>query len=313
MTRVAKTFFTLPFWLTLFAVGLLLVPIQHRTALAAFDAHEEKVEPEFTREADTIIARLIPRAKSTSVLIAFEAAGGRLRDVAGVDFKEVARPEVDHKDFKSALFVAGIENIARGAEVRLSITSDFFSSSTEYWIFNEKSENPWMNSGAENTSLSDRVRGLVVKVRDGGRLDADGAADGRITIIGGPKDSFWGYALGTLFIRFFGIFLVLSILMIGMILAGKIFLYFEKKIRKEGKIISGPAKTASEGIKPAATDEEILPEQASAIATALHLHLAAPQSPEPMHLHLSRITSWTQQGREQIMSERFRVFNREDK
>ncbi len=313
MKLLDKTVFIMAFWLTLLAAGLLLGPIQCRTALAAFDTHLEKVEPEFTRKDNTITARLIPRAKSTSVLINFEVANGRLAEVAGMNFKEAARPAVDHKDFKSALFVAGIENIDRGAEVRLSITSDFFSSSTEYWIFNEKSETPWMNSGAENTSLSDRVRGLIVTVKDGGKFDGDGLADGRITVIGGPKDSFWGYALGTLFIRFFGIFLVLAILMIGMILAGKIFLYFEKKIRKEGKIISGPAKTASEGIKPAATDEEIGPEQASAIATALHLHLAAPQSPKPRQLHFPRLTSWTQQGREQIMSERFLVFNRRNK
>lgn len=313
MRKNEKRFFTRSFGLTLLILLLLLGQIHYQTAWAAFDNNVEKIKPEFTRTENKIIAKLIPRAKSTSVFIDFEVTNGRLAEVAAMDFKEAARPGMDHKDFKSALFVVRIEDIPRATEVKLSITSDFFTSSTEFWIFNEKSETAWMNSNAENIGHPNQVQELVMKVKDGGKFDSDGLADGRITIVGGPKDSFWGYALGTLFIRFFGIFLVLSILMIGMILAGKIFLYVEKKTKKEGKILWRTTEAASEGIKPTKAEKEMGPEQASAISLALHLHLATLQSPEPMHLLVPRISSWTQQGREQIMGERFLVFNRSNR
>ena len=66
-------------------------------------------------------------------------------------------------------------------------------------------------------------------------------ANGRIQLIGGPKDYFWSYALGTLVVRFFGVFLVLSMLMIGMLSAGQLFIALEKRrTRLAAPIVSGP-------------------------------------------------------------------------
>ncbi|MEJ2659061.1 MAG: hypothetical protein P8012_18035, partial [Desulfobacterales bacterium] len=223
MTQTTKRFFNATFrtWLIL---AFMLVALAPRTAVwAAFGEDLEKPKPEFTREGDTITAKLIPRAKSTSVSIHFQVSGGRLMDVEGMDFQEAAYPGIDNKDFKSELFLIKIDKVSPGGEATVSITSDFFSGSTQYWIFNRKLKEPWMNGDAKNISLPDLVQKLVVSVKDGGPFDSDGEANGQITIAGGPKDSFWGYALGTLFIRFFGIFLVLSVLMIGMILSGRVF------------------------------------------------------------------------------------------
>ena len=174
-------------------------------------------------------AKLIPRAKSTSVQIQFSVAGARLLDVEGMDFENAERPEVDVKNFKSALFVIHLGDVTPGGEAKVSLTSDFFISSTQFYVFNETLSQPWIISDAANLSLPDRVQELVVTVKDGGPLDSDGKADGRITLVGGPRDSFWGYALGTLFIRFFGIFIVLSILMLGMIFSGLVFQWLARR------------------------------------------------------------------------------------
>ena len=84
-------------------------------------------------------------------------------------------------------------------------------------------------------------------MQDGGNLDADGAADGQIRLVGGPRDSFWGYALGTLFIRFFGIFFVLSLLMIGMFASGWIFTLLD---RIRGCKAVDPAAAAPPACRP---------------------------------------------------------------
>jgi hypothetical protein len=190
----------------------------------------EKPIPEFTREGEVIIAKLIPRAKSTSVTIQFKVDGGKLDEVKGVDFLACDRPEVDIKNFKSALFEVNASGITPGGEAKVIVISDFFISSTQYYVFNESQEKPWMISEARNISHPDRVQELIVLVKDGGPYDSDGTENGKIRFIGGPRDSFWGYALGTLFIRFFGIFLVLTVLMIGMILSGRFFdWYFYRK------------------------------------------------------------------------------------
>jgi len=308
MTKISKIFFSGSYKMRiLFAVAVFaVIP---GICWATFSEDIEKPKPEFSREGDKITARLIPRGKSTSVLIDFEVSGGKLTKVSGVDFETAARPEVDIKNFKSALFMVEAAEISPpGAEVKVKISSKFFSSSTKYYVFNEHIEKPWMISEAENISLPDFLQDLIVTVKDGGPYDSDGAADGKIVFTGGPRDSFWGYALGTLFIRFFGIFIVLGVLMIGMIISGKIFQSMEKK---KVKPVEKP-KPAPPVSKPlTAAKKEVSPEMASAVAVALHLHFSSlKRSSELVPLSLPRINAWTQHGRQQIMEERFLTFNR---
>jgi len=286
----------------------MMVALTPQTSVwAAFGEDLEKPKPEFTREGDVITAKLIPRAKSTSVAIRFQVSGGRLIDVEGMDFKEAERPGVDNKDFKSELFMIKIDQVTPGGEVKVSITSDFFSSSTQYWIFNQTSKEPWMNADAQNLSLPDLVQKLVVSIKDGGPFDSDGATDGRISLAGGPKDSFWGYALGTLFIRFFGIFLVLSILMIGMIISGKIFQMLDNKKEERAKDMQLPPAAATPDIQPG---EAVRSELASAICVALHLHLSEQQPTATSHFFTPTISPWARQGRERIMNARSIPTNR---
>jgi Na+-transporting methylmalonyl-CoA/oxaloacetate decarboxylase gamma subunit len=147
----------------------------------------------------------------------------------------------------------------------------------------------------------------VVSVKDGGPFDSDGAVDGRITFTGGPKDSFWGYALGTLFIRFFGIFLVLSILMIGMILSGKVFQMLDKKKAKREIEIQVQPEVPVPDIQPA---ESIEPELAAAVGAALHLHFSGRRSGADFQFITPAISPWVRQGRERIMNARSIPTNR---
>jgi len=282
-----------------------------RISWAEFSEDIEKPKPEFSRQGDRVTAKLIPRGKSTSVLIDFEVSGGKLTKVSGVDFETAARPEVDTKDFRSALFMAEVAEISPpGAEVKVKISSKFFSSSTQYHVFNEHLEKPWMISEAENIALPDFLQELVVTVKDGGPYDSDGAADGKIVFTGGPRDSFWGYAVGTLFIRFFGVFIVLGVLMIGMIVSGKIFQTMEKKKVKPAEKPKPPAAAKEKPKSPAPAKKEVSPEMATAVAVALHLHLSSLRSSATMPLSVPRLDSWTQHGRQQMMEERFLIFNK---
>jgi Na+-transporting methylmalonyl-CoA/oxaloacetate decarboxylase gamma subunit len=306
MTSLPDEFFK-RIW-TWLILALMLIALTPRTAVwAAFGEDLEKPKPEFTRKGNVITAKLIPRAKSTSVSIHFQVSGGRLINVEGMDFKEAARPGVDNKDFKSELFVIKIDKVSPGAEAKVSITSDFFTSSTEFWVFNPQSKGPWANADAQNISLPDMVQTLTVSVKDGGPFDSDGAADGRITFVGGPKDSFWGYALGTLFIRFFGIFLVLSILMLGMIISGRVFQMLDKKKAKE--ILSQP-KAPTPDIQPA---EFVEPELAAAVCAALHLHFSSHRPMTAPHFIKPEISPWVRQGRERIMNARSILTNRSNR
>ena len=283
------------------------------TAWAAFGEVIEKPVAEFSRQGDRISAKLIPRAKSTSVQIQFSAVGARLLDVAGMDFEKAERPEVDVKNFKSALFVIHLGEVTPGAEAKVSLTSDFFISSTQFYVFNETLPQPWIISESANLSLPDRVQELVVTVTDGGPLDSDGKADGRITLVGGPRDSFWGYALGTLFIRFFGIFIVLSILMIGMIVSGFVFQWLarRKAAVRDTTATVGTPQIKAENNRPPGTRLE--PAAAAAVAVALHLHLAGAEVAPAMDLSGPSPGSWTLHGRAQMMAERMLVFNRKNR
>jgi len=295
-------------WIMAVFFAFVLLP---QTLWAAFGEDLEKPKPEFTREQDKITAKFIPRAKSTSVTIAFEVLGGKLKDVTPVDFSTANRPGVDSKDFRSELYMLEITDVKPGAEVSVSLSSSFFSSSTEIWGFNEKLKDSWMKGDTENLPLADRVRQLVFQVKDGGAFDGDGAADGKIVLVCGPKDSFWGYAIGTLFIRFFGIFIVLGVLMAGMIFSGRFFQALEarqlKTVAKPEPVMQ--TAPAAKPVEPEKEDE-ISPETAAAIGAALHAHFTAAQSSEPLDLSQSLLTGWTQHGRQQIMTDRFKTFNR---
>jgi hypothetical protein len=275
----------------------------------------EKPKPEFTRSGGRIAAKLMPRAKSTSIRIEFEVtAGGKLEDVKGMDFAAVDRPDVDIKNFKSEVFQIVIGDVAPGGTATVAVRSDFFSLSTAFYVFNPKREHPWIRDAqTENRALPDRVRELIVQVQDGGNLDADGQSDGRITVIGGPRDSFWGYALGTLFIRFFGIFIVLCLLMLGMLVSGRVFKAMDRIV---GVKTAGPQEQSGRpGIR---SPEEMAPgdadrvseETVAAIAAALYLRdnvlrvpKAAPHPPDAG-------TAWSLEGRKRIMNDRLMVFHR---
>ena len=124
-----------PTWITWLASSCLMLAIlqwpgpSHGFLLSS---DLEKPNPEFTREGEIISAKLTPRAKSSSVVIRFQVQGGRLAEVSGVDFFSAARPEVDVKNFKSALFGIRVEDVPKGGNVRVSVISDFFSGGTQF-------------------------------------------------------------------------------------------------------------------------------------------------------------------------------------
>ncbi len=300
--------------------GLLLLVVSPALAWAfKIGPDIEKPKPEFTRSGDQISAKLIPRAKSTSIEIRFQVKGGRLADVGTYDWETAERPEVNVKNFKSSLFEVRIDDIPAGGEAAVSIISDFFISSTRFFIFNPRLPSPWIKDApVENISLGNRVQELTVIVKDGGPLDADGAVNGRITLIGGPRDSFWGYALGTLFIRFFGIFIVLVVLMIGMLASGWIFQRLLSRGKKSDALIVDPSALA--GMGEARSAAAALPadkaagqpsvETVSAIATALQLHLAPWRPAQRIYIFRPEACAWTQQGRQQMMNGRNLTLNK---
>lgn len=273
---------------------------------AAFGDDPEKPKPEFTRQEERMAAKLIPRGKSSSVLIEFQAAGGRLLGIEGMDFDPAGQKGLDAKDFRSDLFAVTVGEIAPGGEVKLSLSSSYFTQATELWVLNRASAPPWLPALAENIERPNRVQELVITVKDGGPLDSDGAANGEILLVVGPRDSFWGYALGTLLIRFFGVFLVLGVLQAGMLLAGQVFQALDR--RKQAPKIT--AATAAAAEEPEVSAESIEAEAATAIAVALHLHLAALQASAALNLGQSDASSWARQGRTQIMRDRLLTHDR---
>ena len=279
----------------------------------------EKPKPEFQRNGNEISANFIPRAKSTRVTISFGVKDDRgiLESVKGVDFESVAHSNVDVKNFKSAVFEIQIGNLKPGGSASVWLQSDFFSSATAFYVYNPNREKPWMDAGAENRPYKDRIRELLITVSDGGEFDADGAVDGRVRILGGPRDSFWGYALGTLFIRFFGIFIVLSILMVGMILSGFIFKALERRKAKKDANQKDPIKAKAPAESDAAVslpeaDQEVdaVEETVAAIGVALHLHLSSSHMAKAPAVDSGPDSSWIWEGRHRIMNDRLSVFNR---
>ncbi len=297
------------------------------SAWAAFGEDPEKPKPEFTRKGEDINARLIPRGKSLSVLIHFRAAGAALNEVEVADFAEGEEPDVDLKDFRSGFFKMRLVTPTPGAEAHLTISSAYFNSSTQLWGGNPKQKASWKDCRADNKSLPDRVNELTITVQDGGSLDADGAVNGKIEIYTGPHDSFWGYAIGTLFIRFFGVFIVLGVLQLGMLISGAVFQRLESR-NQQTAAASIPAEILSEkepvpGFRieehqtPPAIDPGVSGEVAAAIALALHLHGesqnrqqsvgAKPQTTGPSQAGPS---PWSMFGRGALMADRLRTFDR---
>ncbi len=282
----------------------------HATGLFS-SVDTEKPNPEFTQDGDRITAQYIPRAKSTSVSVEFQVTdGGTIDQVKGIDFFAIDRPEVDIKNFKSAAFEIGIRDIAPGGKATVAIRSDFFSLSTAFFIFNPHLAAPWIRDAQkENRLLADRVRELVVEVQDGSDRDADGAADGRITMVGGPRDSFWGYALGTLFIRFFGIFFVLTLLMAGMIVSGRVFTLLD---RLKGIKPAAPTPAPVAAMPPAGKTPgkaAVVPEAVvAAIGAALYLGNRAGRIAPAAGGTSEPGRAWSAAGRQRIMQERLALF-----
>jgi Na+-transporting methylmalonyl-CoA/oxaloacetate decarboxylase gamma subunit len=292
-------YFYLFLWIALLALLLPSVPLW-----AAFGEDIEKPKPEFSQEGGDWIARLVPRGKSTSVQIRFHLEGGDITQAAAIEFAPAEQPKVDSKNFRSDFFKVEA-NLPPGSEAVLAASSDYFTSATELWGAQPGAVSVWGTLGATNVGLADRVNRLTVAVKDGGPLDADGQADGRLMVIFGPRDSFWGYALGTLFIRFFGIFLVLSILMLGMNLSGQVFQRMDRRKEQRSTMVAA----ALEQVIPQAP-EELPAELAAAAAVALHLHLAAGRAQTPAGAATQGFSAWSQNGRAKLMTDRMPVFNR---
>jgi hypothetical protein len=282
-------------------------------SLAAIGEDTEKPVPEFTRTGKTITAKLIPRAKSNSVLIDFDAVQGNLADVKGIEFETLQTPELDIKEFKSSFFEVMVD-LPQGAEADISITSSFFSVSTEYWVYNAKKPAKWANSGIQAKKGTGASNQFVIRVTDGGELDGDGTANGRIQLIGGPKDYFWSYALGTLVVRFFGVFLVLSVLMIGMLSIGQLFIFMEKRrVRLAPAPYRPPQSPPAPRTEPSKSPDAPDPDTVAAIATALHLHLTPKTSPDAFESKKAGQNSWVQYGRVEIQNARLQTFLRPTK
>jgi hypothetical protein len=297
--------------LTCSAAAALIALIAGLTAAgpvwAAFGEDLEKPKPEFSREGETITAKLIPRGKSSSILIEFRVAGGRQVEMAGVDFESVQDERVDIKDFRSALFSFRVEGVLPGGAITISLKSAYFTGATELWIFNRRQAPAWMNAQAQVLEREGRMQELVATVQDGGPFDGDGASDGKVMVVAGPKDSFWGYALGTLFIRFFGIFIVLGLLQAGMVAVGLIFQHLGRRGRRSQ--VAAPAAEPEMAFSDAGA-VSVDPETAAAVATALHLHFAALRESAEVSLAPADPSSWARQGRSQIMRDRISAHGR---
>ncbi len=297
------------------------------SAWAAFGEDLEKPKPEFNQEGSDWIARLVPRGKSLSVQIRFQALNGRIAAIQTAEFEAGQEPAVDVKDFRSGFYRVSLDlPDASAAEATLVLASVYFNNATHLWAGNPRQSGSWKDTEATNVSLPDRVNTLTITVRDGGPLDADGQKNGRIEVFVGPHDSFWGYAIGTLFIRFFGIFIVLGILMLGMMLSGVVFRHIENR--------SSPAPTMPiiptadtetsipEPVIPAPQPEpaarpSVPPEVAAAVALALHLYSGSekgrsePGSTNPSSApRNSSPSAWAQFGRNKLMADRLQTFDR---
>jgi len=197
-----------------------------------------------------------------------------------------------------------IGNVAPGGAADVAVTSSFFTSATQFWIFEEHETPHWVNSQAKNISVGDNIQQFKLKVTDGGPFDVDGKANGHILLIGGPRDSFWGYVIGTLFIRFFGVFIVLCALMIGMLISGFIF---HKLVKQKLPDVQPEGAENEHQPSPA---ESISPEMAAAVGMVLHLHFSQARQVFCCDLQTLKSSAWEIDGRHRMMDNRLVPFNR---
>jgi len=281
--------------------AMVLLPC-HRV-WAAFGEDIEAPKPKFSQEGADWIATLVPRGKSTEIKIRFRVTGGTFTAVDAKVFAPGDLPQVDQKTFRSDFFRLQMTPAAQGGEVSLAMNSDYFTTATELWGAVSVNSPVWQTTGAVNVKNADRGNTLTLTVRDGGPLDADGQADGRIQLICGPRDSFWGYALGTLFIRFFGVFVVLGVLEVGMLVSGRIFQRIAARAQP-------PAAQSPTEEPPMEETHAVTPETAAAIALALHLKAGAGGLKPSARTDVSGGSPWAQLGRAKSMSDRMPVFDR---
>ncbi len=248
----------------------------YSTLWAAFGDDIEKPKPVFTQEDTDWVTELIPRGKSTPVRIRFHVDGGMLSKPVETDFTDANRPNINWKNYRSGYFLLDIIPAVPGGEVTLSLSSNYFTSATDIWGFTERKSKTWGTIGIKSRTVKGEPTLISSVIRDGSVLDEDGTADGKIQIIIGPRDDFWGYAIGTLVIRFFGVFMVLGILMIGMMLSGKVFksMGIKDKIASPSPAPAAPlVKREPEVFEPEPVSmEEIPADIAAAIGLGIHLY-----------------------------------------
>jgi hypothetical protein len=254
-------------------VVTVLVQLSVSSVFAAFGDDVEKPKPEFTKNGSVITAKLLPRGKSNSIAIGFNVHGGEFTDIQSIALPRNNDSVIDPKDFRSDLFAISISNVQTGGEINLTVSSDYFSSSTRFFVYNDSGTPSWIDAQAQyKTHPADKVRELSFIVKDGGKLDADGVANGKILLKAGPKDSFWGYAVGTLFIRFFGVFLVLTVLQIGMTICG---IVFESIGKEKSEVDLDEQALAQIPASKSVNVKKINSELVAAISIALHMELAS--------------------------------------
>jgi len=299
--RRRHLFIRLSHLIWLIALALALLPCDR--LWAAFGEDTEAPKPKFSQEGADWIATLIPRGKSSEIRIRFHVTGGALTVAQAKVFADSDKPQVDKKTFRSDFFKLQITPAAPGGDVSLAVNSNYFTTATELWGAVSVNSPVWHTTGAVNIKNADRTNTLTLTVRDGGPLDADGQADGRIEIICGPRDSFWGYAMGTLLIRFFGVFIVLAVLEVGMLISGRIFQRIDARAQRPAAQIPVEETPVEE--------YAVTPEEAAAIALALHLNAATGRPIPPAKTGLPGGSPWSQAGRARIMSDRMPVFDRQ--
>lgn len=262
--------------LYIWTMATAIVLAVYSSVWAAFGEDIEKPKPVFTQEGTDWVSELIPRGKSTPIQIRFHVDGGMLSKSVDTDFTDANRPNINWKNYRSGFFLLEIIPSTPGGEVTLTLSSNYFTSATDIWGFIERKTNTWGTIGIKTKTAEGVSTAISSVIRDGSVLDEDGTADGKIQIIIGPRDSFWGYALGTLVIRFFGVFLVLSILMIGMMLSGNIFKSIDAKKIALSTVPSpapSPVRQEPEVYEPEPVPvEEIPADVAAAIGLGIHLY-----------------------------------------
>jgi hypothetical protein len=287
-------------------VAIMLLPCGR--VWAAFGEDIERPQPKFTEDSGDWTAELIPRGKSSSIKIRFHVEGGTLAEPAPKVFTDADMPKIDLKNYRSGFFVLDVIPSTSGGEVKISIASSYFNSATDIWGVTERGSRTWGSTQPVNTGGKDIENSLSFTVRDGSVLDEDGVANGHIQVVIGPRDHFWGYALGTLLIRFFGVFLVLGVLEIGMLISGKIFQSMDKKASQaSGQPVELLPDQLADGDE---TPVELPSAVAAAIAIALHLHSQSGQTMSLADSQTGSSSTWSEFGRSQCMADRMSAFDR---